>query len=49
MVKPLFHQVDLLSSDTAMPIDSGAPAEVDGTQAGSQLPQILVQSIAEDD
>ena len=32
-----------------MPVDSGAPAEVDGTQAGGPPPQILVQSIAEDD
>ena len=32
-----------------MPVHSGAPAEVDGTQAGGPPPQILVQSIAEDD
>ena len=32
-----------------MPVHSGAPTEVDGTQAGSPQPQILVQSIAEDD
>ena len=32
-----------------MPVDSGAPAEVDRTQAGGPPPQILVQLIAEDD
>ena len=32
-----------------MPIYSGAPAEVDGTQAGGPLPQILVNSISHDD